>query len=42
MERTFYLYSPSVQKIEVVRRSQKVRQARPFYLRRYTNIHHIR
>lgn len=42
VERTFYLYSPSVQGIEVVRRSQKVRQARPYYLRRYTNIHQIR
>lgn len=42
VERTFYIYSPSVQKIEVVRRSEGVRQARPYYLRRYTNIHHIR
>ena len=42
VERTFYIYSPNVERIEVVRHSKKVRQARPFYLRRYTNIHHIR
>ncbi len=42
VERTFYIYSPSVQKIEVVRRVEQVRQARPYYLRRYTSLHHIR